>query len=77
MHPEYEKSCPVETFGGFFSPTTREVSVYTLCVLVVGEEDGDRDGGERKRERERERERCVEKMKAGNPVRSYAGPPSF
>ena len=52
-----------ETFGGFFSPTTREVSAYTLCVLLVREEGGgDRDGGER--------ERCVEKMKAENPVRS-------
>ena len=50
-----------ETFGGFFSPTTREVSAYTLCVLLVREEGGgDRDEGER--------ERCVEKMKAENPV---------
>ena len=39
-----------ETFGGFFSPTTREVSVYTLCVLLVAEEGREGDGEERERD---------------------------
>ena len=39
-----------ETFGGFFSPTTREASVYTLCVLLVAEEGREGDGEERERD---------------------------